>query len=80
MSFEGEKAKCLIGKRIMFRHPPSGQPYTTEKFGYIRYCEEYNEIQYDYWCYSCNTGLNEDNLDWRNDTPVCPGCENEIEL
>jgi len=34
----------------------------------------------EFYCYVCDTELDGDELDWRNDTPVCPRCEREIEI
>lgn len=39
-----EKAKCKLGKRIMFRQPIFNRPtnmVASNDYGYIRYCEDY---------------------------------------
>ena len=36
------KAKCKLGKRIMFRKPTSG--YSWDTGGYYRYCNEFKMI------------------------------------
>lgn len=45
MSKEIEKAKCNLGKRVMFRKPVFyGSNYIpTNDYGYIRYCADYRE-------------------------------------
>ena len=43
--------------------------------------EEAKQYQKDYYCERCNIELNNDELDWRDgDTPICPECNNKIEL
>ena len=39
------KAKCKIGKRVMFRQPIITAHFVAwEKSGYIRYCNEFKQI------------------------------------
>jgi len=37
-------------------------------------------MESEYFCQHCYSELDEDDLEWDNDTPVCPYCANEIEL
>jgi len=37
-------------------------------------------MESEYYCQHCESDLEEDDLLWYNDTPVCPHCESEIEL
>jgi len=32
------------------------------------------------YCYACNEVIPDDELDWYNDTPVCPKCDSKLEL
>jgi len=34
----------------------------------------------NYFCDNCNDYIKESRVEWKNDTPICPVCENEIKL
>lgn len=55
-------------------HLGTGEPDESWRIPTSNYDES------EYYCYSCNEGLIGDELEWYNDTPVCPHCQNEIEL
>jgi len=43
-SKEASKAKCAIGKRVMFRQPKFSRPTSMaaiNDYGWIRYCDEF---------------------------------------
>lgn len=42
-----EKAKCKLGKRVMFRKPKEPYPYLGE-WGYIRYCDDFKPLNNKY--------------------------------
>lgn len=55
---------------------PLGIGKTDEDWRVLTYSTDEKE----FFCYSCETELDGDELEWYNDTPVCPHCDNEIEL
>ena len=40
-----ENAKCSIGKRVMFRKPKNANQCFSLDYGYIRYCNEFKQIE-----------------------------------